>query len=131
VGAVGVVVGVDMIVIFLSLWFGLWCSADHNFPAVATLTGSGEWWVVRLNRGSTDRGTRTHLRDQPISRCRLEPPTPVPASVAAVQLNAICVADCAAAVRPEGTEGFVVSTGAGGGGGDGLERCASRSLNVA
>ncbi len=54
VGAVGVVVGVDMIVIFLSLWFGLWCSVDHNFPAVITLPGSAEWWAYRLNAASTD-----------------------------------------------------------------------------
>jgi hypothetical protein len=41
----------------------------------------------------------------------------VPASVEAVHVSEICVADSAVAVRPEGTVGAVVSGGAGAGGG--------------
>ena len=51
-----VVLGVAMMLIFLSLWVRTFRPADHNFPAVGTLAGSGEWWAYRLNRGSTDWG---------------------------------------------------------------------------
>src|SRR6187402_3167808 len=55
----------------------------------------------------------------PPSRYTRYPATPVPASVDAVQLNAIAVVDCAVAVRPCGMDGAVVSGGGGGGGGGG------------
>src|SRR5688572_31877504 len=60
----------------------------------------------------------------PASRKTRYPAIPVPASVDAVHVNAICVADCAVAVSPCGTVGGVLSTGTGpgeGGGGLGEE----------
>ena len=53
----GVVVGVDMVVIFLSFAVRTFRPADHNFPAAAASTRSGEWRAHQLNMGSTDRGT--------------------------------------------------------------------------
>jgi hypothetical protein len=57
VEVVGVVVGVDMMMIFFSFAVRTFRPAGHNFPAAAASTGSGEWRAHRLNMRSTDRGT--------------------------------------------------------------------------
>jgi hypothetical protein len=45
VGAVGVVVGVDILIFLLVVVRGFPCSVDHNFPADRALSGSGRWWA--------------------------------------------------------------------------------------
>jgi hypothetical protein len=58
VGAVGVVVGVDISIFLLVVVRGFSCSVDHNFPADRALSGSGRWWAQRLHPGSPNRRTQ-------------------------------------------------------------------------